>query len=283
MGLDTACSSSLVALHLARQSLADGETVVALAAGTNLSLVPSTPVHLSQLSALSAAGRSQTFDAGADGYGRGEGVAVVSLEMDALDEGAPTNGSGSVLALVQGMHVGSGTLRVATQFRARIHSRVPTHRLSSPSQFINNTKSCAAGTSYNQDGRSSALTAPNGPAQTALIQKALRSGDARARELGVMSMHGTGTPLGDPIEVGAVAAVFVEGAPRDRASIALTASKSWIGHSEPSAGLSGVTQAALSLTQAALPAILHLREVNQYVCTSTKPVAPGTLFFFGWG
>ena len=204
MGLDTACSSSLVALHLARQSLADGETVVALAAGTNLSLVPSTPVHLSQLSALSAAGRSQTFDAGADGYGRGEGVAVVSLEMDALDEGAPTNGSGSVLALVQGMHVGSGTLRVATQFRARIHSRVPTHRLSSPSQFINNTKSCAAGTSYNQDGRSSALTAPNGPAQTALIQKALRSGDARARELGVMSMHGTGTPLGDPIEISAL-------------------------------------------------------------------------------
>ena len=139
------------------------------------------------------------------------------------------------------------------------------------------------GSAVNQDGRSSTLTAPNGPSQQQVLRAALLDGDVAPGDVGLLQMHGTGTPLGDPIEVGAVAAVFVEGAPRDRASIALTASKSWIGHSEPSAGLSGVTQAALSLTQAALPAILHLREVNQYVCTSTKPVAPGTLFFFGWG
>lgn len=79
IGLDTACSSSLVAVHLGKQALQCGEAAAAVAAGTNLSLVPSTPVHLAQLSALSGVGRSQTLDAAADGYGRGEGVVVALL------------------------------------------------------------------------------------------------------------------------------------------------------------------------------------------------------------
>ena len=55
-----------------------------------------------------------------------------------------------------------------------------------------------------QDGRSSSLTAPNGPSQQDVILSALQSGSIPASELGGVEMHGTGTPLGDPIEIGAL-------------------------------------------------------------------------------
>ena len=69
------------------------------------------------------------------------------------------------------------------------------------------------GSAINQDGRSSGLTAPNGPAQEAVIREALRQRPASSRrEVGYVEAHGTGTPLGDPIEVQALAAVLGEGA-----------------------------------------------------------------------
>lgn len=72
-----------------------------------------------------------------------------------------------------------------------------------------------AGSAYNNDGRSSSLTAPNGPAQTALLRAALAScgGGAAAADVAALSLHGTGTPLGDPIEISALAAGL--GGPRD--------------------------------------------------------------------
>lgn len=62
----------------------------------------------------------------------------------------------------------------------------------------------SAGSAYNQDGRSSGLTAPNGPAQTALVRTALATAAASPSAVRLVSMHGTGTPLGDPIEVNAL-------------------------------------------------------------------------------
>lgn len=61
------------------------------------------------------------------------------------------------------------------------------------------------GTAVNQDGRSSSLTAPNGPSQQALISAALSDGGVQAAHVNHVAVHGTGTPLGDPIEVGALA------------------------------------------------------------------------------
>ncbi|CAF3617236.1 unnamed protein product [Fusarium graminearum] len=78
--LDTACSSSLVALHLACQSINDGVSKVAVAAGTTLMLNPDMPMWMSNMSFLSADGLSKSFDASADGYGRGEGIAAVILK-----------------------------------------------------------------------------------------------------------------------------------------------------------------------------------------------------------
>lgn len=62
-----------------------------------------------------------------------------------------------------------------------------------------------AGTAVNQDGRSSSLTAPNGPSQQTLIASCLRNSAAQPADVSYIAMHGTGTPLGDPIEVGALA------------------------------------------------------------------------------
>jgi thioester reductase-like protein len=80
MQLDTACSSSLVAVHLACQSLRAGECKLALVGGVNLMSSPEASVALCKLQALSRDGRCKTFDARADGYGRGEGCGMVALK-----------------------------------------------------------------------------------------------------------------------------------------------------------------------------------------------------------
>ncbi len=101
MAIDTACSASLVALHLAAQSLRLGENDVALAGGVNLLVTPGQTLTLGTAGALAPDGRSKSFDASADGYGRGEGCGVVVLKRlsDARRDGD------RVLALVVGSAV----------------------------------------------------------------------------------------------------------------------------------------------------------------------------------
>jgi acyl transferase domain-containing protein/non-ribosomal peptide synthetase component F/thioesterase domain-containing protein len=101
MVVSTACSSSLVSVHLAAQALRAGECDLALAGGVNLVLDPTTMVMLSKLRALAKDGRCKTFDASADGYGRGEGCGMIALERlsDALAGGR------RVLAVIRGSAV----------------------------------------------------------------------------------------------------------------------------------------------------------------------------------
>jgi acyl transferase domain-containing protein/NADPH:quinone reductase-like Zn-dependent oxidoreductase/SAM-dependent methyltransferase/acyl carrier protein len=80
MTLETACSSSLVGIHLACQGLRGREFDLALAGGVNLMLAPNMFIVTSALRATSADGRCKTFDASADGYGRGDGCGVVVLK-----------------------------------------------------------------------------------------------------------------------------------------------------------------------------------------------------------
>lgn len=82
-----------------------------------------------------------------------------------------------------------------------------------------------------------------------------------------------GTPLGDPIEVGAALAVYSEASRQQ--TLVLAASKSWVGHAEPAAGLAGLLFAHAAATQALTLPLLHLRSVNPYV-TNTLEQQLGT-------
>ncbi|MHB9857129.1 SDR family oxidoreductase [Streptomyces sp. YIM S03343] len=101
VAVDAACASSLVTVHLACQSLRTGESALALAAGTNLMLMPETSISMSRWGALAPDGRCKAFDASADGLGRGEGCGVVVLKRlaDARRDGD------RVLAVIRGTAV----------------------------------------------------------------------------------------------------------------------------------------------------------------------------------
>lgn len=89
MTIDTACSSSLVAVHQGVQALRSGESSVAVACGTQVILGPEMYIGESKLKMLSPHGRSAMWDASADGYARGEGIAAVILKRlsDAIADG----------------------------------------------------------------------------------------------------------------------------------------------------------------------------------------------------
>ncbi len=121
------------------------------------------------------------------------------------------------------------------------------------------------GSCINQGGRSSGLTAPNGPAQTALVRAALA--DAHSTHLNTVSMHGTGTALGDPIEVGALGQTLpsaIMSSDMNTAS-SLVSSKSCFGHTEGTAGITGLLLSISVMRQCASPPVANLRSVNPYV------------------
>jgi len=128
------------------------------------------------------------------------------------------------------------------------------------------------GSAVNQDGSSNGLTAPNGPAQEAVIRAALAQGGIAAAAVSYVETHGTGTPLGDPIEVGALAAVFAAG--RDRAAPLLIGSvKTNLGHLEAAAGIAGVMKVILSLQRGSIPPNLHFHQGNPRIDWDELPLA----------
>jgi acyl transferase domain-containing protein/acyl carrier protein len=118
-------------------------------------------------------------------------------------------------------------------------------------------------TFVNQDGRSSSLTAPNGPAQQAVIRGALAAATMEPHFIGELEMHGTGTALGDPIEVGAALAVLRRG----EVPLRFSATKSRMGHAEPVAGAVGLASALAALESSRAVPSLHLRHLNPLVAS----------------
>jgi acyl transferase domain-containing protein len=131
------------------------------------------------------------------------------------------------------------------------------------------------GTAANQDGRTNGLTAPNAAAQEAVIRAALADGAVSPSQVGFVECHGTGTTLGDPIEIGALQAVFGAGRPDDR-PLRVQSVKTNIGHLEGAAGIAGLCKLALAVERGGLPAHLHLTEPNPYIPWRDIAVAPAS-------
>ncbi|MGW3962243.1 SDR family NAD(P)-dependent oxidoreductase [Amycolatopsis sp. NPDC005003] len=111
------------------------------------------------------------------------------------------------------------------------------------------------GSAVNQDGASNGLTAPNGPAQQRVIRKALTSAGLSPSDVDTVEGHGTGTVLGDPIEVQALLATYGQG--RDR-PLWLGSVKSVVGHTQAASGVAGVIKMVQSLRHGQLPATQHV-------------------------
>lgn len=215
LSVDTACSSSLVAIHIAVQSLRKGESDMALAAGVNLILEPTTSMIFARAGMLSPEGRCKTFDGGANGYVRGEGCGTVVLKRlsDALRDGD------NVLAVVRGSAV-------------------------------------------NQDGKSQGITAPNELAQEKVLRAALDDARLKPNEVSYIEAHGTGTPLGDPIELAALNTVYG----KERAEKLVVGSiKTNMGHLEAAAGIAGFIKLVLSVHNQTIPKHLHFSTPNPYI------------------
>jgi microcystin synthetase protein McyD len=119
------------------------------------------------------------------------------------------------------------------------------------------------GSAVNQDGRSHGLSAPNGPAQIEVMRRALARAQVDPAEVGYLESHGTGTPLGDPVEVQAIDTVYGRAEGRV-APLALGAVKANIGHCESAAGVAGLIKLVLLLQHDRLPPIAHLDRLNPH-------------------
>ncbi|WP_040781006.1 type I polyketide synthase [Nocardia pneumoniae] len=214
MTIDTACSSSLVALHQAVLALESGECETAIVGGANAMLRPEAFISMCKGRFLAVDGRCKSFDAAADGYGRGEGAGAVVLK----------------------------SLEAAVRDRDRIYAVV-------------------RGSGVNQDGRTLAIPVPNPDAQAALARRVHRLAGIDPRDIRYVEAHGTGTPVGDPLELSALGAVYGAVDGRDE-PLPVGSVKNNIGHTEAAAGVAGVIKAALTLHHGVIAPQLRLDNPN---------------------
>lgn len=126
------------------------------------------------------------------------------------------------------------------------------------------------GWAVNQDGRSTGLTTPNVLSQQAMLRQALERAKLSPEDIDYIEMHGTGTSLGDPIEVEALREVL--GAPRkDGSKCILGAVKTNIGHLEGAAGVAGLIKVLLALDHEKIPKNLHFRRLNPRISLDDTP------------
>jgi polyketide synthase 12 len=148
-------------------------------------------------------------------------------------------------------------------------------RLDDAQRHGRNILAVIRGSAINQDGKSTGMTAPNVLAQQALLRDALQAAGITAEAVSYIECHGTGTPLGDPIEVEAIKTVFAPQGGRESV-LWLGAVKTNIGHLEAGAGVAGVIKAALAMQHRQLPPNLHTRHLNPRLSLAGTQITPLT-------
>ncbi|PCI37519.1 MAG: hypothetical protein COB50_03670, partial [Thiotrichales bacterium] len=225
--VDTACSSGLVALHNAIRAIHHGDCEAAIVGGVNAILSPTMTISHSRSGMLAVDGKLKTFDEGADGYVRGEGVAALLLKPLAAAEAA-----GDTIW---------GVIKAAA---------------------------------VNHGGRSNFLTSPSAKAQSAVIQQAMKAADIAPESISYIECHGTGTKLGDPIEIEGLKAAYHALSGESSVvphSCALGSVKPNIGHAEPVAGLAGLIKVLLAMKHGELPKLVNYRQQNSYIDLADSP------------
>lgn len=122
----------------------------------------------------------------------------------------------------------------------------------------------------NQDGRTNGITAPNPEAQTRLETSIYRKFDINPEHIGLLEAHGTGTKLGDPIEVDALCSAFQQFTSQ-AGFCALGSAKSNVGHLATAAGVTGVIKACLALRHRQLPPTIHYQALNEHISLDGSP------------
>ncbi|ARJ75590.1 polyketide synthase [Bacillus velezensis] len=133
------------------------------------------------------------------------------------------------------------------------------------------------GTAENHGGRAASLTSPNPKAQTEVMIKAYQQANIDPRTVSYIEAHGTGTPLGDPIEINGLKAAFAAlyqkagvTAP-DQPHCGLGSVKTNIGHTELAAGMAGLLKIILQMQHKTLVKSLHCETVNPYISLDDSP------------
>ncbi|MCP4137096.1 MAG: SDR family NAD(P)-dependent oxidoreductase [bacterium] len=228
--IDTACSSSLVAIHRAVIALRLGDCELAIAGGVNALLSPELFISFSKAGMLSPDGVCKTFDKGANGYVRGEGVGAIFLKP----------------------------LSLAIEDHDHIYAVIK-------------------GAAVNHGGHTNSLTVPNPNAQSDLIVSTYMKAGISPDSITYIETHGTGTELGDPIEINALKKAFSElfelfKKEQDRKDYCgLGAVKTNIGHLEAAAGIAGVLKVLLAMKYKTIPATIHFKEINPYIDLKDSP------------
>lgn len=146
-------------------------------------------------------------------------------------------------------------------------------RLSDALRDNNPVLAVIKGSAVNQDGRSSGLAAPNGAAQEEVIKKALKNAALDIADIDYIEAHGTGTVLGDPIEVDAIGKLLRrESAERKNGDLLIGSVKTNVGHLEAASGMAGLIKLLLAFKHKQLPASLHFNTPNPHIPWDELPL-----------
>ncbi|ERT06737.1 beta-ketoacyl synthase, C-terminal domain protein, partial [Lyngbya aestuarii BL J] len=144
-------------------------------------------------------------------------------------------------------------------------------RLSDAIKNKDNILAIIRGSAVNHDGQSNGLTAPNGSAQEAVIRQALANAKVQPEDVQYVEVHGTGTSLGDPIEVLALGKILGENRSKNQ-PLHIGSVKTNFGHLEAAAGVASLIKVVLSLQHQKIPPHLHFQQPNPYIPWEKLPV-----------